>query len=392
MCSIKPIPEEFEKVIEDFVCDIKLSFPEYDIFISKWWKSRETFSDEAKFREHQEKRMRFIFQYCLKKYPPHFFDILHKNNELFSEDSVANTEFLPQIHFKNVWEDKGLSEKTKETIWKYLQLILFSIIGSVDNRDAFGESSQIFDSLNNDEFKDKLQTSLNDIQELFAKNAKEEEEDKDKEEKEEKGQSRTEFKPNAENIQSHLKDILDSKLGQMAKEIAEDVSRDFNMDLENVSSQQEVFAKLFQNPTKLMGMVKNVSEKIENKIKSGDMKESELLNEASNLIGKMKDIPGLDQMLSKMGLGGNGTKLNVSAMQDQINQKIKMEKTKERMRSNVQQKKREKQEQEEVVLETTNTNNTLPAMSEQEMLDFIGVNDSTETKPSKKQKKVKGKK
>jgi len=375
-CPVKPIPEEFEKVIEDFVNDMKLSFPEYNIFICKWWKSRENFSDEVMFREHQDKRMRFIFQYCLKKYPPHFFDILHKNNELFSEDSTANTEFLPQIHFRNLWEDKGLSEKIKETIWKYLQLILFSIIGSVDNRDAFGESSQIFDSLNNDEFKDKLQTSLNDIQELFAKNAKEEE-----------TQERPEFKPNADNIQSHLKDILDSKLGQMAKEIAEDVSRDFNMDLENVSSQQEVFAKLFQNPTKLMGIVKNVSEKIENKIKSGDMKESELLNEASNLIGKMKDIPGLDQMLSKMGLGGNNSKLNVSAMQDQINQKIKMEKTKERMRNNVQQNKKEKEKEKEKVIETTKINTE---MSEQEILNFIGINDTTTTtNSSKKQKKNK---
>jgi hypothetical protein len=100
-CPVKPIPEEFEKVIEDFVNDMKLSFPEYNIFICKWWKSRENFSDEVMFREHQDKRMRFIFQYCLKKYPPHFFDILHKNNELFSEDSTANTEFLPQIHFRN---------------------------------------------------------------------------------------------------------------------------------------------------------------------------------------------------------------------------------------------------------------------------------------------------
>ena len=37
------VPEEFDKVIRDFVRDIKTTFPEYVTFINKWWKSAEYF-------------------------------------------------------------------------------------------------------------------------------------------------------------------------------------------------------------------------------------------------------------------------------------------------------------------------------------------------------------
>jgi hypothetical protein len=36
----KSIPEEFTKVIKDFVNDLKTTFPEYESFINKWWKMR----------------------------------------------------------------------------------------------------------------------------------------------------------------------------------------------------------------------------------------------------------------------------------------------------------------------------------------------------------------
>ena len=51
-------------------------------------------------------------------------------------------------------------------------------------------------------------------------------------------------------------------------------------------------------------------------MKSGELKESELLEEASNMMSKMKDMPGMGNignLLSKMGMGGKG-KMNTSAM------------------------------------------------------------------------------
>jgi hypothetical protein len=37
------VPEEFAKVIKDFVGDLKTTFPEYNSLISKWWKDASNF-------------------------------------------------------------------------------------------------------------------------------------------------------------------------------------------------------------------------------------------------------------------------------------------------------------------------------------------------------------
>ena len=58
-------------------------------------------------------------------------------------------------------------------------------------------------------------------------------------------------------------------------------------------SQHDFMKNLFKNPTKILSIVKNIGSKLEEKFKSGEMKESELLEEAQEIMGKMKDMPGL---------------------------------------------------------------------------------------------------
>ena len=41
--SAVSIPEEFLKVIKDFVKDMKTTFPEYETVINSWWKTSEDF-------------------------------------------------------------------------------------------------------------------------------------------------------------------------------------------------------------------------------------------------------------------------------------------------------------------------------------------------------------
>ena len=115
--------------------------------------------------------------------------------------------------------------------------------------------------------------------------------------------------PNPDDIQDHINGLLDGKLGSLAKEIAAETAEELNFDAENATSVNDVFKNLLKNPTKLMGLVKNVGGKLDNKIKSGEIKESELMQEASDLLSKMKDMPGMgdiQSMLKKMGMGGLG--------------------------------------------------------------------------------------
>ena len=330
------VPEEFTKVIRDFVGDLKTTFPEYVPFIDKWWKSKEHFNyieeeeDRVKAYEKSEKKaVKLLFDFCKKKLPPRFFDILYQNEEMFKENSDLDTEFFPKIHFKNLWQC-DISDKTRETIWKYLQLLLFSIVGTLDNKDAFGDTAKLFEAINEEEFKSKLQETLGQMQGLFdlsgnfGENLAE-------------GLNPSDL-PNAEQINDHITGMLDGKIGQLAKEIAEETAADLNMDFDGATDMKDVFNKLIKNPTKLMGLVKTVGDKLDTKIKSGELKESEMIQEATELMNKMKNMPGMgniQSMLNKMGMGGlgGGAKVNTNAMESQLNQRMKMAKTKERIRA-----------------------------------------------------------
>jgi hypothetical protein len=142
---------------------------------------------------------------------------------------------------------------------------------------------------------------------------------------------------------------------------------------------KEVFNKLIKNPTKLMGLVKSVGSKIENKIKSGEIKESELMEEATDIMNKMKDMPGMgniQSMLNKMGMGiPGGGKVNTAAMEANLNQKMKMAKTKERIRAKAEaaQKARAEQAMPSVA--------TAPLVSEEELIKIFSTGEKIERTP-----------
>jgi hypothetical protein len=160
---------------------------------------------------------------------------------------------------------------------------------------------------------------------------------------------------NAESIHDHISQILNGKIGKLAKEIAEETAKDVDFDMNDFTGEtangenvdfKNVFQKMFKNPGKLMSLVKNVGSKLDQKFKSGEIKESELMQEASDLLSKMKNMPGmgnLTDMLNKMGMGGmmggmggGNSKVNVGAMQSNLQRNMKMSKMKERMQQKLQ--------------------------------------------------------
>jgi hypothetical protein len=395
------VPEEFIKVIRDFIGDLKKTFPEYVPFIDKWWKGKEHFNyiDEEEdrinsYEKSEKKSVKLLFDFCKKKLPPRFFDILYQNEEMFKEESELDTEFFPKIHFKNLWQC-DISQKTRETIWKYLQLLLFSIVGTLDNKEAFGDTAKLFEAINEEEFKGKLQETLSQMQGLFdlsgnfGENLGE-------------GFNATDL-PNAEKINEHITGMLDGKIGQLAKEIAEETAANLNMDFDGATDMKDVFNKLIKNPTKLMGLVKSVGDKLDTKLKSGELKESEMIQEATEIMNRMKNMPGMENiqsMLSKMGmggLGGLGGKVNTGAMESQLNQRLKMAKTKERIRAKAEANAKAKTEA-ELAAQMLAQQPSQPIMTDDELIKFIeGVQKPERTprgtKPEQPtNKKKKGKK
>jgi hypothetical protein len=368
-------PDEFYKIINDFINDILITFPEYSGIISRWWNRQTENMEDSKTKETL-----FVFRHCIKFFPERFFDILYKNVEIFSEESELNTEFLPGIVFKQLW-NLDISDKTKETIWKYLQLILFSVIGTVHNSSELGDTAKLFEAIDEEELKKKLEETLEGMQNLFDASGS----PIDGTDSSFNGIN-MENMPNAEQLHEHINSMMEGKLGKLALELAEETAKDLNLDMEQNGNPKDVFQNLFKNPGKMMNMVKNIGNKIDEKIKSGEIKESELMEEGMELLNKMKNMPGMgdmQKMFSQMGIPGlgKGAKVNMGAMESQLNKNMKMAKMKERIKAKAEANAKAKEQADTAFCNVNDSVQTTQTVSEEELLKIFSAGEKPEKTP-----------
>lgn len=133
--------------------------------------------------------------------------------------------------------------------------------------------------------------------------------------------------PNAEELGGHLKGLFDGKIGNLAKELAEELSGDlmgmFTEGSDTMSTQQ-ILGEIMKNPQKIMELLKKVGGKLDSKMKNGDISQEEIMKEASELMGKMKGMGGGKQFqdmmqnmmkgMGSMGAMGKGAKVDENAM------------------------------------------------------------------------------
>ena len=365
------IPDEFNKIIKDFVNDLHITFS--DIITEDKYQKLFLFIKDVVDENEYNLYIKELFDYCKNIYPERFFDILYQNNNMFCNEEI-NTNFLPELDFKLLWKE-DISDNTRETMWKYLQLILFTIITSVKNEKSFGDTAKLFEAINEDEFKSKLEDTIGEMSKMFENmnlnmdnNCNENNENNennyndDHPNEQDREKDFNKFKndfaknlPNAEDIHNHITGMMDGKLGKLAKEIAEETYNDLDINIDPSNADMtSIFKQILSNPNKIMNLVKNVGSKLDNKIKSGDIKESELLEEASELMNKMKNMPGmgnLEGMLNKMGMPGmpGGGKVNMNAFNQHMQQNMKNAKMRERMKNKINSK-------DEISLEELNKN------------------------------------
>jgi len=377
--TIHDISTEFQTIVLDFLRDIDCSFPEY----------REVLEPYLGY-SHEMKPMPDalyieLYSHCREIYPVRFFDILYKNESMFATPGVVSgsetqecdttaIEFLPGVDFREIWATEDIAENTKDIIWKYLQLILFSIVNNLSDMGSFGDTAKLFEAIDDSELKTKLEEDIGEMGAMFG-NAEEAagaaagagSAGGASPGLDESFKKAAEFMndafsgsaapgsapgsvppmPDANSIHEHLSSILNGKIGKLAKEIAEETAADLNLNMENETSMKGVFQQLLKNPSKLSGIIKSVGSKLDSKLKSGELKESEIMQEASELMSKMKNMPGMNNlasMLSKMGMnvpgggggGGGGGKVNFGAMQSQLNKNMKQAQMRERLLKKVQ--------------------------------------------------------
>ncbi len=302
--EVPKFTDEFRSSIVDFTKDLITTFPEYSKMLQKW-SSDDT--SEADFQK--------LFEYCLKIYPERFFDILNQDVSIFSEENSTNVSFFPGLNFKKLYNCEGVSDKIRETVWKYLQVILLILVKSMKNKMNFGEAMDIFNKMDVSELQGQLETTMSNVSKFFndfeSNESTDKEENKEKETTEESNEGTKSALPKVEDIREHLQFLFNGKIGKLAKELADDMSSDlaesFGAGLENVNSTADVLSAIMKNPEKMGNVVKTVKDKLANKMASGDITKEELMKEASEMMNKMQgfgdNLGGLAGMADSSGLG-----------------------------------------------------------------------------------------
>ena len=126
-----------------------------------------------------------------------------------------------------------------------------------------------------------------------------------------------------------------------------------------------------------------------------------MIQEATEIMNKMKNMPGMgniQSMLNKMGMGamsgmggmgGMGGKLNTGAMESQLNNRLKLAKTKERIRKKAEANAKAKLEANIKAQLEFQQAQTQPQMSDEELLKFINSTDKVGKKSKTNKSKLK---
>lgn len=366
------VPTNFKTVIIDFTTDLSTVYPEYAFLWSNWNSADDT--------EYEK-----LFKHCLAVFPERFFDVMYTNTDIFKPDSKLNVTFLPNVDFRLLFNCGGISENTKTSIWKYLQLILMTVLGSVKDAADFGDAADIFSAMNEKDLQEKMAETMDGINKFFtSKDSTSEAETSEaetsdfqfnethfnetmdgmkeafetafKSEGEGEGEDFGGFKfPKPEVLHEHLKGLLDGKLGKLAKEFTEEFTEDMKSvfdegDMTDVKSSKDILMKIIKNPQKMMLIMKKLTDKLQAKMKSGDISQEEMMDEMQDLMEKMKGMGGKGDLADLMkGLSGTplmkmlekglGGKVDMSA----FGKMTKQNALKERLRNKMQMKQMMKQ-------------------------------------------------
>jgi hypothetical protein len=336
--------QNLRSIIIDFTNDLTKVFPEYEFLWEKWLSA-----DDAEYEK--------LNQHFMAVFPERFFDIMNSNMEIFSPESDANVMFLPDVDFRLLFNCAGVSEGTKTSMWKYLQLLLFTVLGDMKDTANFGETLNMFESMDENDLQTKMKETMEGLGDFFKgfgegpNNEGPTSEDPTQGAEESNGPKGFKL-PKPEVLQEHMKILMEGKLGKLAKELTEEFTGDLKdvfdeTDNTKDKSMKDIMAQLMKDPKKIMGIMKKITDKLQHKMQSGDISQEELMKEVSSLVEKFKEMGGGEDFMknftngpfAKMfknmasGMAGGGASAN------QIMQMGKQSAMKERLRKKMEERK-----------------------------------------------------
>jgi len=311
--------DNFLDVMREFIPDFLSEFPSYETILHPGINAIVQYKDNT-FPESVIEDVLNVYNYSKTHLPRHFVDIINDDTSfLLSENPNVTSELIIGIDFKTIWIDKSTSNNTKSIIMNYLKMFLLSLLSDIEDKCMFGDKD-IFENMASSEFQDRMHTMIEDLEGYFK--------DKDK----------TPNIPKPEKIEEQMNTILNGTIGKMAKEIAEETLQDITTDISLNKNNPELLKHILNDPSKIMNLTSKIGKKLDAKIKNGDIKDNELMQEASNIMETMTNIPGMEIMQDMVFKMFNSDHVKKNKM----HQDMKTASTKERMLQKLKQRQADK--------------------------------------------------
>ena len=219
------------------------------------------------------------------------------------DETVFNNEIIEGVSLSEIWANEETTIIAKNNIWKYLQTFCIININLNSSNELQKLLSGEVNEINKENRKDlkdiknikKLKNSIEDINKNNEEN-------------------------NSEiNTEGFDEIFTNTGIGQLAKEIAEDIDFESLMGETDESGNPEDILGNMMNSGNIMSLFSTINEKVQEKIKSGNLSEETLSGEAETLYDGFKGNPMFDNLMKNPEINKMQKK-----MQEQTNETQEM--------------------------------------------------------------------
>ena len=263
--------EKFNFYLKSFIDELVTVYPEYKDSLESEYK--------ILYSEEKSNTDEFVKEYIsvTKQYNS---SIAKKDDSIFKGLNEIN--ILRKIDFRDLWS-KDINNNTRESIWKYLQTLI--VIG----RKVIGDDDEINDLLRkfNESDGEKLGESVQrETEEMMnmLKNMTEMNQDPDS-------------IPESED-DNEMKNLFEGGIiSDIAKELTGELDLE-NMDIGEPKNMNDAFNNIMGGGNNnFFNLINKVGEKIQNKVQSGEINQNDLMNEATKMMGGLKNPDKMAKIL-----------------------------------------------------------------------------------------------
>ena len=293
--------ENINKIVIEFCGDLLSVYPNLNDKI-----------DNCKNRIEQNGKTKYYLEYFIRHIYP-YMDIISLCD--FEKCQEENFSIMYGIKFKDIWET-NITVGSKHAIWRYLHTFYLLIqrhpkieliLQKYKDHDLYERMMQIFND-NDTLIKNIMNSSAKFAEEILKEQAHAHEQENSPEQSNTKHSNP--FVDPSVDEKDFEKNFLNSGIGNLAKEISEEINPD---ELEGLNNPEDLFSSLLGGKGGSGGignLIQKVGSKLQNKLQSGELNEQSLINEAQNMMGmlnpNMKNMMGMGSMFG--AFGGGSTK------------------------------------------------------------------------------------